>query len=86
MKVYNCHISELGVEGEHLEAFNLSLDVLAKLGCRFPKMTVFQAGKVLSSVLNTIHPTNIDITDLPLMTDVTKKACLKLMRKSFLAH
>ena len=37
VRVYHCKISALGGSGKASEALALSLDVLRRLGCRFPR-------------------------------------------------
>lgn len=78
VRVYHCKISALGGNGKASEALSLCLDVLGRLGCRFPRSSVGQVTKALSSLKSTNLPKD-DITKLPLMIDPTKKACMVLM-------
>jgi len=77
-RAYHCKISTLGGSGKASEALALSLDVLGRLGCKFPRTSVGQVAKALSSLSSTKLPKH-DITALSHMIDSTKKACMMLM-------
>ena len=78
VRIYHCKISSLGGGRKSSEALALSLDVLGKLGCKFPRSSAGQAVKALASLRNTKLPKG-DIRVLPTMVDETKKACMVLM-------
>jgi len=80
VRVHICNISlNAGVMNKAREALDMSIDVLKKLGCKFPKNKLLQARLALSSLAATKLPTEKDIADLPLMDDETRKACMEIM-------
>eukprot|EP00985_Skeletonema_marinoi_P008003 scaffold3562_cov101-Skeletonema_marinoi.AAC.1 len=80
VRVHICNISlNAGVMNKAREAIDMSIDVLKKLGCKFPKNKLLQARLALSSLAATKLPTEKDIADLPLMDDETRKACMEIM-------
>lgn len=76
--VNHCKISFLGGSGRASEALALSLDVLGKLGCNFPRGKAGQVAKALASLKSTKLPEH-DLSAMPSMIDETKKACMVLM-------
>ena len=78
VRIYHCKISALGGSGHASEALALSLEVLGRLGCQFPRNRAGQMIKAIYLLSNTKLPDK-DVEALPLMTDETKKACMVLM-------
>ena len=80
VRVHSCNISLVGGSMIHgQEALNMSITLLKKLGCRFPKSKLLQARLAISSLVSTKLPTERDIAILPIMNDPAKKACMKIM-------
>jgi predicted ATPase len=79
MRVYHCMLTTMGNGGRALEALKLSINVLSKLGCKFPRNSASQMGKVIYWLGKTKLPSEGEIAELPLMTDPTHKACMQLM-------
>ena len=80
VRVHSCNISLVGgsmIDGQ--EALDMSIAVLKKLGCKFPKNKLLQARIALSSLVTTKLPTEEDIANLPIMNDPARKACMKIM-------
>jgi len=85
VRVHICNISlYAGVMNKAREALDMSIDVLRKLGCKFPKNKLLQVRLAVSSVVGAKLPTEKDIADLPIMDDPTRKACMEIMVSHFL--
>lgn len=83
VRVHSCNISLVGgVMNKAREALDMSIAVLRKLGCKFPKNKLLQARIALSSLATTKLPTENDIANLPIMNDPARKACMKIMVSS----
>eukprot|EP00986_Skeletonema_menzelii_P004611 scaffold1587_cov139-Skeletonema_menzelii.AAC.3 len=80
VRVHSCNISLVGgIMNKSREALNMSIAVLRKLGCKFPRNKLLQARLALSSLAATKLPTKKDVADLPPMTDPIRKACMDIM-------
>ncbi|KAK1741659.1 putative AAA ATPase [Skeletonema marinoi] len=80
VRVHICIISlNAGVMNKAREALDMSIDVLRKLGCKFPKNKLLQARLAVSSVLGAKLPSEKDIAALSPMEDETRKACMEIM-------
>ena len=80
VRVHSCNISLVGgVMNKAREALDMSIAVLRKLGCKFPRNKLLQARLAISSLSATKLPTEKEIADLPPMTDPIRKACMELM-------
>lgn len=76
---YHCKICALGGRGKSKEALALSLEVLGRLGCHFPRNICGQIAKAIASISSTKLPNEDMLSTLSPMTDETKKACMLLM-------
>jgi len=84
VRVHICIISlNAGVMNKAREALDMSIDVLRKLGCKFPKNKLLQARLAVSSVLGAKLPSEKDIAALSPMEDETRKACMEIMVSHF---
>jgi len=80
VRIHSCNISLVGgTMNKAREALDMSIDVLRKLGCKFPKNKLLQVRLALSLLAITKLPTEKDIADLPIMDDPTRKACMEIM-------
>ena len=84
VRVHSCKISLVGgIANKSREALDMSIAVLRKLGCKFPRNKFLQARLALSSLAATKLPTEKDVADLPPMTDPIRKACMEIMVSAF---
>ena len=80
VRVHSCNISLCGGSmNKAREALDMSIDVLRKLGCKFPSNKLLQARLALYSLLTMKLPTEEDIAALPHMKDERRKACMEIM-------
>ena len=80
VRVHSCNISLYGgALNKPREALDMSIDVLRKLGCKFPSNKLLQACLAISLLTTTKLPNEKDIAALPPMEDETKKACMDIM-------
>ncbi len=80
VRVHSCNISLYGgTLNKSREALDMSIDVLRKLGCKFPSNKLLQARLAISLLTRTKLPTEKDVAALPPMEDETKKACMDIM-------
>jgi len=84
VRVHSCNISFVGgTMNKAKEALDMSIAVLRKLGCKFPRNKLLQVSLALSSLAAIKLPTEKDIADLPPMEDETRKACMEIMVSHF---
>ncbi len=80
VRVHSCNIALVGgTMNKAREALDMSIAVLRKLGCKFPRNKLLQARLALSSLVTTKLPSEEEIAELPRMNDETKKACMEIM-------
>jgi len=80
VRVHSCNISLVGgIMNKAQEALAMSIAVLRKLGCKFPRNKLLQVRLALCSLAATKLPTEKDIAGLPPMEDETRKACMEIM-------
>jgi histidine kinase len=85
LRVYNVMIESKAKAGHTKEAINLCLDVLAKLGCKFPRSEGGRAFRAISTIVKLKRkdaiPTKENIDCLEKMSDRTKIESMRLMQR-----